>query len=416
MLKEIVKCRICGNSDLVQVLDLGSQYLTGVFPKSRDEVITSGPLELVKCSAGAGCCGLLQLRHSYDLKEMYGQNYGYRSGLNLSMVRHLHEKVRKILEMVDLAPGDIVIDIGSNDSTLLQGYPEGKATLVGIDPTGRKFMDYYPPHIILIPDFFSSSCVKDRFGGKKAKIVTSIAMFYDLEDPTNFMEQIHDVLDDNGIWVFEQSYMPTMLEMNAYDTVCHEHLEYYGLKQIKWMTDRAGLKIIDVELNNVNGGSFSVTASKAGSSFPEATELLQKMLLEEERLGLDTLAPYDAFRDRVYRHREELAGFISQVESGGKKVLGYGASTKGNVILQFCGLTPREVPFIAEVNRDKFGCYTPGTLIPIISEEEARGMRPDYFMILPWHFRPGIIDRERAYLESGGKLFFPLPRLEVVEK
>ena len=418
MYREIKKCRICGNEYLTAVLNLGNLYLSGIFPKIKNAEITAGPLELVKCDAGDGStsCGLLQLRHSYDPGEMYGNQYGYRSGLNQSMVTHLHRLVNKITSMIHLQHGELIIDIGSNDSTLLQGYPENKYKLVGIDPTGEKFKKFYPPSITLIPDFFTSSIVGKYFGSSKAKVITSIAMFYDLESPMDFMRQIYEVLADDGIWVFEQSYMPTMLEMNAYDTICHEHLEYYRLKDIKWMTDRIGFKIIDVELNSVNGGSISVTVAKSDSPYKEDTAAIERIVTEERNKGLDGLKPYQDFKQRVYRHRDQLTEFIRKIKSEKKTILGYGASTKGNIILQFCNITENDVPFIAEVNTDKFGSFTPGTFIPIVSEEEARAMKPDYFMVLPWHFKENIVTREENYLASGGHLFFPLPIIEVVEK
>ena len=417
MYTEIKQCRICGNTDLVSILNLGNQYLTGVFPKNKTKHITSGPLELVKCGTGhnADVCGLVQLRHSYDLLEMYGDNYGYRSSLNKSMVDHLYQRVENIRAITQLLPGDLIIDIGSNDSTLLQSYgQQDDLLLVGIDPTGEKFRKYYPEHIHLIPDFFSAECVRKNFGNKKAKVITSIAMFYDLEKPIDFILQIYDALADDGIWVFEQSYMPRMLEMTAYDTICHEHLEYYALKQIKWMTDKVGFKIIDVELNEVNGGSFSVTVAKSGAAYKEDTLSIKKILSDEEKKGLNSLSPFEDFKEQVFRHREELIRFIQKAKGEDKKIIGYGASTKGNVILQFCNLTEKEIPAIAEVNTDKFGCYTPGTHIPIISEKEAKAMNPDYFLVLPWHFKDNIILRENDYLNGGGKLFFPLPNLEVI--
>ena len=417
MYTEITHCRMCGNPNLVSILHLGNQVLTGVFPRSKEETLTSGPLELVKCHSESAepVCNLVQLRRSYPSAEMYGQNYGYRSGLNQSMVDHLRNKVRQIRAKVDLHAGDLIIDIGSNDSTLLQSYPDDQGlALVGIDPTGVKFSHFYPDHIRLIPDFFSAATVRAHLGDRKAKVITSIAMFYDLEAPLAFVKQIAEVLADDGIWVFEQSYMPSMLEINAYDTVCHEHLEYYGLKQIKWLTDQVGLEILDVALNDVNGGSFSVMAAKVGSPHQANRAAVDAILAQEDRLGLDTLAPYAAFRERVFQHGKDLTAFIRQLGSEGKLVLGYGASTKGNVILQFTGLTVADVPFFAEVNPDKFGSFTPGTLIPIISETEARAMQPDYFLVMPWHFRENLVGREQAYLQTGGKLIFPLPEIEVV--
>jgi hypothetical protein len=408
MYKQIEKCRICGNAHLERVLDLGEQMLTGVFPRERNAQVTSGPLRLVKCLGGAEVCGLLQLEHSYDLGEMYGENYGYRSGLNASMVRHLHAKVARIQGLVNLEPGDLVVDIGSNDSTTLQAYPKN-LDLVGIDPTGVKFHIYYPEHVKLIPDFFSSRLLKERFPGRKAKVVTSFSMFYDLESPMDFMREVHEVLAEDGIWVFEQSYMPTMLDTNSYDTVCHEHLEFYALRQIKWMTDRVGLKIIDVEFNDVNGGSFSVTVSKSrgDTSVPAA---VQDILDAERAQGLDTLQPYREFALRVEQSRSALLAFLAEARAQGKRVAVLGASTKGNVLLQYCGLTTNDVACVAEVNAEKFGCYTPGTWIPIINENDLLKDEPDYLLVLPWHFRKFFIANRKW---KTAKLVFPLPNLEI---
>jgi NDP-4-keto-2,6-dideoxyhexose 3-C-methyltransferase len=404
------KCRICGNTHLVNVLDLGVQTLTGTFPRDKSASITSGPLRLVKCMGREGACGLLQLEHSYDLREMYGENYGYRSALNVSMVTHLHGKVRRILESVSLKEGDLIVDIGSNDSTTLRAYPERGPILVGIDPTGVKFAHHYPSHIHLIPDFFSARALLERFPAKKAKVVTSFSMFYDLEDPIAFMREVHEVLADDGVWVFEQSYMPTMLETNSYDTVCHEHLEYYGLRQIKWMADRVGFTIADVELNDVNGGSFSVVVHKSGRGRAPGAAV-EQMLGEEKRKGLDALEPYTAFARRAAASRGELLDFMRKARAEGKTVAGLGASTKGNVILQYCGLTEEDIGAIGEVNSDKFGCYTPGTRIPIISEDDLLKRKPDYLLVLPWHFRR-FFQGSRKFAST--RLFVPLPRLEFI--
>ena len=414
--KEISKCRICGNTDIKPVVDLGNMCLTGVFPKSKSEKVEAGPLELVKCddSSDRGRCGLVQLRYNYNPDLLYGQDYGYRSGLNKSMVEHLHNKVKKILSTVKLSNDDLVVDIGSNDSTLLQAYPKTGLTLVGVDPTGKKFKEYYPSHIKLIPDFFPSNEFKKEYGNKKAKIVTSISMFYDLDNPVGFAQTIYDNLDDNGVWVFEQSYMPTMLDMLSYDTICHEHLEYYGLKQIKYILDKVGFKIVDLEFNNINGGSFSVMAAKKRSQYMEKTGAVKKVLLDEEKKGLTNTDIFKEFNQRAMIHREELSSFLHKTNKEGKKIIGYGASTKGNVVLQYCNITEKELPCIAEVNEHKFGCYTPGTLIPIISEADAKKMAPDYMMVLPWHFKDNIIEKEKDFLKAGHHLFFPLPKLSVI--
>lgn len=410
MHKNIEKCRVCDNTQLVEVTNLGNQSLTGIFSKNKESFVTNGPLRIVKCM-GEDSCGLVQLGDSYDLNEMYGENYGYRSGLNASMVRHLNAKVEKILSIAKLQDSDLILDIGSNDSTTLKAYPD-TYHLIGIDPSGLKFKEYYPSHVELIPDFFSAVLIKEKVGDQKAKVITSFSMFYDLEAPQTFMQEIEGVLDDNGIWVFEQSYMPIMLEKNSYDTICQEHLEYYALKQIKWMCDRVGLKIVDVEFNEVNGGSFSLIVAKKSSSYPENTAQITQILAREKEMGLDTLKPWEEFVTRIEQTKKELLTFLTQCKQEGKKVLGLGASTKGNVILQYCNITEILLPAVGEVNSDKYGCYTPGTLIPIISEEEALASNPDYLLVLPWHFKEFFISNPKF---KGMKLVFPLPNLEIVK-
>ena len=407
---EIDACRISGNENLISVVNLGHQVLTGVFPKSTSENITRGPLELVWCPES----GLLQLKHSYDSSEMYGENYGYRSGLNQSMVDHLANKVSYLERHFPLKSGAVVLDIGSNDATMLKLYAAGKINRIGIDPTGKKFSQYYPPEIALVPDFFSASAYHS-VESQPASIVTSIAMFYDLESPVNFARQIESILADDGVWHFEQSYMPSMLRLNSYDTICHEHLEYYSLGVVKIILEKAGLKLVDVAMNAVNGGSFAVTAAKAtNTSIKPNNAVIDWLLGQELRMGLNTPRPYREFEERVFRHRDDLTRLIRALIADGKTILGYGASTKGNVVLQFCGLTPDDIPAIAEVNPEKFGCFTPGTNIPIISEAEARAMKPDYFLVLPWHFKDGILRREKEYLAAGGKMIFPFPEIEIV--
>jgi len=416
MYQPIDECRICQNRALESVLDLGKQHLTGVFPKTIDQCVPQAPMELVKCHGpdGGQHCGLVQTRFTYDLGLLYGGDYGYRSGLNRSMVLHLEGIVRDLVKLARPSAGDLLLDIGSNDGTLLSFYPDHGLDLIGMDPTAERFAAYYKPHIRRVADFFSAEKFGDIFGGRKAKIVTSIAMFYDLHRPLDFMRQVASVLDDDGVWHFEQSYLPAMLAAGSYDTACHEHLEYYALRQIKYMTDRTGLKILDVKFNDINGGSFAVTVATAGASHTAATALVEQIIAQEDGFGLNSLRPFAAFRQAVEVHREELAGLLRRLKAEGRLVLGYGASTKGNVILQYCGVTPQVLPYIAEVNAEKFGCFTPGTGIPIISETEALAMRPDYFLVLPWHFRRSICERESAYLRAGGKLIFPMPRIEVV--
>lgn len=408
--KEIQCCRISGSRNLVSILNLGVQKLTGVFPSTTTEELTEGPLELVWCPES----GLVQMKHSYDLEEMYGMNYGYRSGLNKSMVDHLTQKVQYLQRLRSLLSGDVVVDIGSNDATTLKAYTVPGITRIGIDPTGKKFKEYYTDGIKLVSDFFSLAAYQSVAGEQKAKIVTSISMFYDLEEPTKFVRDIVEVLAPDGIWHFEQSYLPSMLRTTSYDTVCHEHIEYYSLQPVVKLLKACGMKVLDVQMNSINGGSFAVSACHEDALLQINHEVIDWLLEQEERMGLDTIKPFQEFAERVFEHRNSLLSLIRALNASGKKVFGYGASTKGNVLLQFCGLGAKDLPCIAEVNRDKFGKFTPGTNIPIISEGEAKAKKPDYFLVMPWHFKHNILQREQDYMQKGGKMIFPLPEIEII--
>lgn len=413
-INRIKSCRVCGNKKLVSILNLGNQTLTGVFSKNQKDKITSGPLELVKCkeSKNGSTCGLVQLAHTYPKDEMYNKNYGYRSSLDKSMLKHLSSKADKIKKTVTLKRGDIVLDIGSNDASFLKNFHKS-FTLVGIDPTG--FKQYYPDHISLLPYFFDAEIFRKNFPGKTAKVITSISMFYDLDAPLEFVKNIKEILSDDGIWVTEQSYLPTMLRMNSFDTICHEHLEYYSLKQIKWIADKVGLKILDVEFNSINGGSFSVALAKKGSRLKENKKIVNKILTEEFKNGMSKERPVKELGKRLKKIRNDLLDFLTQKKKDGEKVFGYGASTKGNVLLQYCNIGTTLLPMIGDLNKSKTGAFTPGTHIPITSHENVKKMHPNYLLVLPWHFRKSIIEREKKYLKSGGILVFPLPKLELVD-
>lgn len=408
--QEITECRICGNKNLVTVLDLWIQTMTWIFPKPEEEV-ESGPLALVKCTWD-DCCGLLQLKHNYDLEMMYGDDYGYRSWLNQGMVKHLWSIVEKIKSLKKLNAGDLIIDIASNDGTTLNAYGDEWFELLWVDPTSKKFASYYAPYTSFIADFFSANVVRTKTQ-KKAKVITSISMFYDLPKPMDFVQDIKEILDDDGIRLLEQSYMPTMIDVVSYDTVCHEHLEYYALKQIKWMVDKVGMKIIDVILNDVNGGSFQVIVAKDINASANDSAINQ-LLDHENEWGYSSGSIFEQFRNNIESHKKAVLSFFEQARRENKKVLWYGASTKWNVTLQYCGITKDMLPFIAEVNDYKFGRVTPGTKIPMISEKDAHEMSPDYFFVLPRHFRRGILEREQDFLANGWHFVFPLPTLDIV--
>jgi len=407
---KITKCRICKNTNLKTILNLWMQALTWVFPIPWQEV-EAWPLELVKCS-WKNCCGLLQLWHNYDMVQLYWENYGYRSWLNQSMIKYLWTIVKKAKSLTNLKEWDLIIDIASNDWTLLSDYWDNWYHLLWIDPTSKKFSEYYPKYVDYISDFFSNDIVKTKTN-KKAKIITSISMFYDLPDPTDFVKQVKETLDDDGIWILDQSYMPTMIDMVSYDTVCHEHLEYYSLKQIKWLIDNVGMKIIDVTLNDINWWSFQIIVSK-NTLRKENKENIKTLLDFEEKWGYNSWKVFETFKKNIEVHKKNVLNFLTKAKNENKKVFWYWASTKWNVTLQYCGITPDLMPYIVEVNDYKFGRITPWSLIPIISEEEAFKMKPDYLFVLPWHFKKSILEKEKEYLKNWWNLVFPLPKLEII--
>ena len=406
---KIKKCRSCKSANLQNAFTLGKQYLTGIFPENKKQSITKGHLSLVNCKN----CSLLQLEHSFDVNEMYGENYGYMSSLNRSMFEHLQNKVSKLKSIINLNSKDIVIDIGSNDGTFLSFF-NTKLQLIGVDPTIKKFSRFYKKNIHKIPDFFSQDILKKLLNKKKAKLITTISMFYDLPDPVKFVEDIHSCLDTNGIWHLEQSYMPAMIKNISYDTICHEHLEYYSLKSIKFILDKVGFKIIDIEFNDINGGSFALSVAKKNSVYKENKKIVQWLLQKEEILKYNDLNTHKNFYQQCLDQRFVLGNLLKNLKDMKKKVLGYGASTKGNVILQFCNLNEKLIPYIGEVNKYKFNKYTPGSNIKIISEKKLKAMQPDYLLVLPWHFKNFIIKKEKKFLASGGKLIFPLPDIEII--
>lgn len=401
----IKNCRSCKCTRLNRVFSLGRQTLTGIFPPSKKIKITKGNLNIVLCPK----CKLLQLENNFDSNEMYGDNYGYMSSLNKSMEFHLKVKSINLIKKYNLKPKNLILDIGSNDGTFLSFFNK-KFSLFGCDPTIKKFKNFYRKDINLVPYFFS----KDHFKNKKFNLITSIAMFYDLPDPVHFAKQIHEVLHDQGIWHIELSYMPLMIKNTSYDTICHEHLEYYSLYSLKYLFNLSGLKIINLSFNQINGGSIVLDIAKKKSKYKECKYLIDWILERESINKYNELYKQKAFFKECKNHKHLLRKLLLKLKKENKTILGYGASTKGNVLLQYCNINSKIIKYIAEVNKFKFNKFTPGTNIKIISEREAKLKKPDYFLVLPWHFKDHIIKRESKYLRNGGKLIFPLPDIEIV--
>ena len=403
-------CRICQSSQLRTVLDLGDMALTGRFPASDEPDPPKAPLLLVRCDN----CGLVQLGHEFDPNDLYRSTYGYRSGVNVTMTNHLASVARDLEQRVGLKSGDVVLDIASNDGTLLKSYSVAGLERVGIDPTIAQYGKYYDAGIKTVADFFSADNFRKACPGKKARAITSIAVFYDISNPAAFVAEIASILGNDGVWVLEQSDLGMMLEAHSFDTVCHEHLEYYGFAQIRRLIEATKLKLFDVQFNAINGGSARFYVCHADAPYEINEKNISQAVQREKTLRLDTLHPFESFRDGATKVRAELLNFLEIEVARGKVIHAYGASTKGNVLLQYCSVDNRLVQAAADRNPDKWGRRTPATNIPIISEDESRAAKPDYYLVLPWHFRDEFVKREAEFLKRGGKLVFPLPAFEVV--
>jgi len=404
----INKCRICQQENLINVIDLGEQVITSRFPVYGDHSTPIVPITLCMCRD----CGLLQLRQTTFSSELYEYEYGYRSGISNTMRSHLKQYQDEILTKVKLNDGDTIVDIGSNDSTMLQYYSD-KLKRIGVDPTGKQFKQYYGD-VELIPDYFTYDNFTKIYGDRKCKLVSSISMFYDLPDPVQFAKDIYSILEADGIWSCEQSYMLTMLRRNSIDTICHEHLEYYVLKQIKEIADRSNFKIIDVKFNDCNGGSFRVYFAKRESqAHEEAIHLVNNIIESEEEYGIMNPNIYKDFIKRCDDEVNKLCDFIDCVNKNNQKMYIYGASTKGNCLLQYANIGEEKIDYAVERNLNKVGKMT-STGIEIISEEKMRQNPPEYLLVLPWHFRTEIIERERDFLDNGGQLVFPFPHFDIV--
>jgi SAM-dependent methyltransferase len=412
------RCRVCKCESLKPVIDLNAQYLQGSFvkPGTMPPPLRQLPTTLVRCdvSTSENACGLLQLQHSIPPEILYA-NYWYRSGTNETMRGHLRGIVDSLLEIYGATPAR-ALDIGCNDGTLLKCYPKG-VELWGFDPSdiAQEIVDW----VEVVGTTFPSARGRARLAGRKFDLITSIAMFYDLEDPVAFATEIRDILAPDGIWTIEMSYMPLMLKMNSFDTICHEHLEYYSLDALQYVANAAGLRIFRTELNGINGGSIRcyICHQECLKYDTRASEQeIRRLQMMEFQMQLDTDVPYRAFQQRIERLRDQMGELLTEIHTQGKKVHIYGASTKGNVLLQWYNIDGFKIEFAADRNPQKHGARTLGTNIKIISEEESRAMRPDYYLVLPWHFRKEFLAREAETIRNGTKMLFPLPEIEVVDE
>lgn len=415
--KGVLRCRVCGFENLSAIFSLGELYVSDFLDPGQDYRGVKAPLELVLCNQKDGGCGLLQLRHTVSPEAMY-RNYWYRSGINKTMTEELGGIADKVSHLANLKDGDAVIDIGANDGTLLRGYKIPGLKTVGFEPA--KNLEQYGSvgTSKIIVDFFNKGAWKKEFGEAKAKAITAIAMFYDLDDPNTFVGDVATLLADDGVFVIQMMYLPSFIERNAFDGICHEHLEYYSLMALENLLKRHGLEVFDIEMREqINEGSIRIYIKKDGASvnsFDGAKERLAEVKTKESALGLDDKKIYEDMAKRIFEAKDKIVEFIKREVAAGKKIHGYAASTKGNTTLQFYGLNKDLIGAIADRNPQKWGKVTVGSMIPVVSEEDSRGMNPDYYFVLAWHFLSEFLEREKDFLARGGKFIVPMPEFGVV--
>ena len=377
---------------------MGDVYLSD-FINPEDPKPPKFPLNLVLCKD----CTLVQLKETTPSDQLYTPRYGYRSGISNTMKAELKDIVECSIKMVHLVKGDMVTDIGSNDGFLLSCYPKDLLT-IGVEPIKKLAEESAKVCTACYNGFFSYKPFFE-YAPQKAKIITAISMFYDLEDPNAFVSDVAQLLHEDGVFVIQQNYLVNMIKNRAFDNIVHEHLEYYSLTSLEPLLNRHGLEVVDVMTDSTNGGSFRTYVKHSH---------VQKMRDEEKKLHLDSQYGYLLFEMAIKEIKENLFNLIKGLVKNGKTVYVLGASTRGNTLLQYCGLDNTLIKGAMERNPEKWGKKIASVDIPIVSEEEARKVHPDYFLCLPWFFKSELIKREEEYLKSGGHLIFPLPKVEVI--
>ena len=405
---KIKKCKNCKSSNLLNLFSLGNLNFTGKFPKSKSTNINKAHLGLIMCKK----CSLIQLSRSYNLKYLYGPDYGYRTGINKTMRDHMNEISKMLSKKSNLAPDDCVLDIASNDATLLNFYNKN-IVKVGIDPLVNKYIKCYKNINYKISDFFSANKIFEKKIYKKFKIITALSVFYDAEDPNSFLNDVQKILSNDGIFMLEHADLLSIMKLKMFDTICHEHLYYYSTKIIVDMASNNNLRVFDLKKNSINGGSTQYLICKKNSKYKTNYRVIKKILTEEKRLKLDKKETYINFFKEINNIKLRVRKLLDSLIAKKMIIHGYGASTKGNVLLLYFGINQKYIKYIADRNPLKINHYTPGTKIKIISEKLSRKLLPDYYLVLPWHFKKEILKRESKIRKKGCKFIFPLPKLKI---
>ena len=405
---KIKKCKNCRSSSLLNLFSLGNLNFTGKFPKSKSTNIIKAHLGLVMCNK----CSLVQLNRSFNLKYLYGPDYGYKTGINKTMKDHMNNVQKILVKKSKLIPGDYVLDIASNDATLLNFYNRN-IIKVGIDPLVNKYIKFYKDVNYKISDFFSAKKIIKKKINRKFKIITALSVFYDAENPNRFLRDVNKLLKSDGIFMLEHADLLSILQYKMFDTICHEHLYYFSSKVIINMASNNNLRVFDLKKNKINGGSTQYFICKKKAKYKTNYKVIKNILRKEKKMKLESKKTYLNFFKQINEVKSKLIKLLHSIILDNKIIHGYGASTKGNVILQYFEINQKYIKFIADRNPNKFNHYTPGTKIKIISEKKSRKLSPDYYLVLPWHFKREILRREKLTIKRGSKFIFPFPKLSI---
>ena len=403
---KIKKCRNCYTNKFQKLFSFGRLSFTGKFPK-KNKIIKKAPLEMIMCKK----CKLVQLAHTFDLKYLYGPDYGYRTNISKTMVDHVKKVSTTLTKIARIKKNDHVMDIASNDGTLLNFYKKGIITL-GIDPVINKFQKEYRKIDYKISNFFSFNEVRKKTS-KKFKIISALSVFYDSEHPNKFLQDIEKLLTEDGVFLLEFADLASIIKKNMFDTICHEHLEYYSTKIILKLAKQNSLKVFDIKSNDINGASKQFFICKKDAFYKTNIKVINNYIREENKLKLEKKETYFKFIKKINLIKYKLNNVIKNERKKNKSFHCYGASTKGNVLLQYFKLNNKHIDYVAERNQKKYNLYTPGTKIKIISEKNSRKLLPDYYLVLPWHFKSEILKREKKTIRKGSKFIFPLPSMTI---
>ena len=404
---KIFKCKNCHQNKFIKIVNLGKQPLSGIFPKKKFFNLKKYSMDLLQCKK----CKLVQLKEVANSYQMFGKDYEYSTALSSFMINHIKKKYIKIKKEKIIKKSSKILDVGSNDGTFLNFF-NNPSRLFGIDPSAKKFSKNYKKKSTIMFDFFSKKKILQNL--KKDinfDLITSFAMFYDVSDPNSFCADINELLTPEGLWILEISYLPLMLKNLTYDQICHEHVTFYTLTVFKSIIEKNNLKIVDINFNEINGGSAEIICAKKNSRNKPNYKKIKLVLNDEKKIKMNS---FNNFNNRIKKTKKLIKFFFNSKSN--KKIIGYGASTKGNIILNHCGITNKQIQYICDGSARKNNRFTPGSNIKIISKESMRKKKPDYIFVLIWSFRNEVIRQEIEYLKSGGSLVFPLPRFHIVNQ